>query len=69
MSPEYIKNYVERLRKENGNAFVEALYQYLKQEHQIEEAQLPPVPGRSIQLRPEHDIRSRMPRINSLDTP
>lgn len=32
------------------------------EEHHLEEAHLPPVPGRTVQLRPEHDIRSRLPR-------
>lgn len=59
----YMRNYIETLRKANGNAFVEQLYQALKEEYSMYEAQLPPDPTRNIQLRPEHDIRSRLPEV------
>ena len=62
MNQQYMRSYVERLRAEHGSAFVEQLYQYLKGEHYLEEAQLPPDPRRTIQLRPEQDIRSRLPQ-------
>ena len=60
---EYMKNYIKRLEKQHGKAFVEQLYQALKEEHSIYEAQLPPLPG--VDIKPEHDPRSRMPEYYS----
>jgi polyhydroxyalkanoate synthesis regulator phasin len=42
MNREYLRNLVLTLEKGQGKAFVEDLYQFLKEQHSMEETQLPP---------------------------
>jgi hypothetical protein len=57
---DYMKSYIRRLEKQHGKAFIDQLYEALKDDRSIYEAQLPPNP--LFTVRPEHDIRSRAPR-------
>jgi hypothetical protein len=65
----YMKTFIENLRSAKGDRFIQELYDALKEEYQLKEAQLPPDPNRTRQLRPEHDIRSRAPGLHKNEKP
>ena len=61
--PSYIQTYLQNLRQNKGDRFIEELYEALKAEH-FEQTPFPLVPGRTVQLAPMHDIRSRAPGLS-----